>query len=232
MSIILFVIGAGVLLVGSIRIGEFAAEGPSLRTAGFVLTLPLIIRQVLLFMLTAITHGDQGAIDFVLFLELPLMAIAAGIAYYLVAENDDLSNILQQTRQQPRRKDDSNNPTTTRYTPTREEQPQSPPDEKKDRPIHPLHRQDDTPSQPDKEAKQAEAPKPRPAPAPRRSGSRRNFPTVMTTAEAAAYLNITEEAVMDLIEEGKLSAARINYRYRISRTVLDDFIKEQQESNN
>lgn len=51
----------------------------------------------------------------------------------------------------------------------------------------------------------------------------RDFPQVMTTSEAAQYLNMTEQAILELIEEGKLTAARINYRYRISRTVLDEF---------
>jgi hypothetical protein len=31
---------------------------------------------------------------------------------------------------------------------------------------------------------------------------------------------------MKFIEDGKIAAARINYRYRISRSVLDDYISE------
>ena len=58
---------------------------------------------------------------------------------------------------------------------------------------------------------------------------RRNLPSVMSTVEAASYLNITEQALLNLIIEGKIAAARINYRYKIARTVLDDF-KNQQES--
>lgn len=60
---------------------------------------------------------------------------------------------------------------------------------------------------------------------------RPNFPTVMSTAEAARYLEVSEQAVLDLIDEGKLAAARINYRYQISRSVLDDFLRRQAGSS-
>ncbi len=55
----------------------------------------------------------------------------------------------------------------------------------------------------------------------------RNFPRVMSLQQAASYLNVSEQDVLELIEDGKLTAARINYRYQISRSVLDDFIQDQ-----
>lgn len=55
---------------------------------------------------------------------------------------------------------------------------------------------------------------------------RRDFPTVMNTMEAARYLNVTERDVLKLIDDGKIAAAKINSRYRISRSVLDEFIEE------
>jgi excisionase family DNA binding protein len=45
---------------------------------------------------------------------------------------------------------------------------------------------------------------------------------VLSVAEAAAYLKVSEAEVMALIEAGKLPAARINYTFRIARSVLDD----------
>lgn len=49
-------------------------------------------------------------------------------------------------------------------------------------------------------------------------------PDIMTTAEAAAYLRITEADVIALIEGGKLPAARINGSYRIARIAIDDYL--------
>lgn len=65
----------------------------------------------------------------------------------------------------------------------------------------------------------------------KQSRPRRDYPTVMGTAEAAKYLNMNERDLLKLIDEGKIPAAKINARYRISRSVLDDFI-EQQSNNN
>lgn len=50
-----------------------------------------------------------------------------------------------------------------------------------------------------------------------------NFPSVMTTQEAARYLNVPEERIIDAIYKGELAAAHINNRYNISRRVLDEF---------
>lgn len=78
---------------------------------------------------------------------------------------------------------------------------------------------------PSTSAQPVEPPKPKPEPLPRRPLG--GFPSVMGTAEAARYLNVTEQAVMKLIEDGKITAARINYRYKISRSVLDEFLQDQ-----
>jgi excisionase family DNA binding protein len=52
----------------------------------------------------------------------------------------------------------------------------------------------------------------------------RPIPNVMTVAEAASYLRVTESDIMHLIEDGKLPAARIGDSYRIARIAVDDFI--------
>lgn len=65
----------------------------------------------------------------------------------------------------------------------------------------------DTPSVP--------APKPKPAPM-------QTSKSVLTLAEAARYMGMTEAQVLHLIDEGRLTAARINYRYQIARSQLDE----------
>lgn len=51
-------------------------------------------------------------------------------------------------------------------------------------------------------------------------------PSVMTVAEAAAYMRVSEQEVLNLIEQGKLAAARIGDSYRIARIAIDDFIAQ------
>lgn len=51
--------------------------------------------------------------------------------------------------------------------------------------------------------------------------------TILSTQEAAEYLNTTEDNIFHLIEEGKLTAARVNYRYQIARSQLDDYLNTQ-----
>ena len=49
---------------------------------------------------------------------------------------------------------------------------------------------------------------------------------ILTIPEAAAYLRVSEEEVMRLIDDGKLPAARIGDSFRIARIAIDDFLKE------
>jgi excisionase family DNA binding protein len=50
-----------------------------------------------------------------------------------------------------------------------------------------------------------------------------NFPSVMTTQEAAQYLNVPEQQIIDAIYNGELAAASIGYRFKISQSVLNEF---------
>ena len=47
----------------------------------------------------------------------------------------------------------------------------------------------------------------------------------MTPAEAASYLRVSEEDVTAMITSGELKAKKIGSAYRISREVLDEFLK-------
>jgi len=49
-------------------------------------------------------------------------------------------------------------------------------------------------------------------------------PNVMTPAEAAAYLRVTEQDVMTMIESGQIKAKQIGTAYRIAKKALDDFL--------
>ena len=49
-------------------------------------------------------------------------------------------------------------------------------------------------------------------------------PDIMTITEAAAYMRVSEDEVLTLINEGKLAAARIGDNYRIARIAIDDFM--------
>ena len=49
-------------------------------------------------------------------------------------------------------------------------------------------------------------------------------PDIMTVTEAAAYMRVSESDVLELIEQGKLGAARIGSTYRIARIAIDDFM--------
>jgi excisionase family DNA binding protein len=49
-------------------------------------------------------------------------------------------------------------------------------------------------------------------------------PEVMTPAEAAAYLKISEADVMAMITGGQVKAKQMGASYRISKKALDDFL--------
>ncbi|MBE9474956.1 MAG: helix-turn-helix domain-containing protein, partial [Chloroflexi bacterium] len=51
------------------------------------------------------------------------------------------------------------------------------------------------------------------------------MPDVMTPAEAAAALRVSEEDVIAAIEAGDLSARKLGNAFRISRGALEDFLQ-------
>jgi excisionase family DNA binding protein len=54
---------------------------------------------------------------------------------------------------------------------------------------------------------------------------------VMTPAEAAIYLRVTEPDIIALIDGGHLPAARIAGQYRIARRAVDDYLSSQRAGN-
>jgi excisionase family DNA binding protein len=53
---------------------------------------------------------------------------------------------------------------------------------------------------------------------------RDSFPKLMSVTEAARYLNVNEQFIMEAINEGRLAAAKVNQRYTISRSALDELL--------
>jgi excisionase family DNA binding protein len=49
-------------------------------------------------------------------------------------------------------------------------------------------------------------------------------PDVMNTAQAAAYLQVSEADIMQMIESGELKAKKIGSQYRISKKTIDEFL--------
>lgn len=49
-------------------------------------------------------------------------------------------------------------------------------------------------------------------------------PAVMNTAQAAAYLQVAEADIVQLIQSGQVKAKQIGTQYRISKQALDDFL--------
>jgi len=49
-------------------------------------------------------------------------------------------------------------------------------------------------------------------------------PDVMTPAEAAAYLKVTEEEINQMIDSGEIKAKKVGKSFRIAKKTLDDFL--------
>jgi excisionase family DNA binding protein len=52
-----------------------------------------------------------------------------------------------------------------------------------------------------------------------------SVPDVMSPAQAAGYLQVSEEDIMTMINEGQIKAKKIGSQFRISKGALDEFLK-------
>lgn len=196
MSLVFFALGAGLLLLGRIKItfADIDEEGPRVRAAGLVLMVPLIVRLFLSFMVGTLTGGDREGVvtglEIVSILDFVAIIVATAVAYMLLFPQGKSPSIDFGNWQKPSDDNESDENAQNGHA-----NPQPPP----------------APTTPNMQ-KQA---------APRMASGQ--FPRVMNIAQAAHYLNVTEQQIMDAIDNNKLAAARINYRYSISRSALDDF---------
>jgi excisionase family DNA binding protein len=63
------------------------------------------------------------------------------------------------------------------------------------------------------------------APAAPTPGTPPSAPDIMTLSEAAAYIRVGEQDVLDAIKAGQLKAKQIGSSYRISKQAVDEFLK-------
>jgi excisionase family DNA binding protein len=56
------------------------------------------------------------------------------------------------------------------------------------------------------------------------AASRDAIPEIMTLSEAAAYMRVGEEDVLEVIQADELKAKKIGTSYRISKRAIDDFL--------
>ena len=56
------------------------------------------------------------------------------------------------------------------------------------------------------------------------AGGQAATPDIMTVSEAAAYMRVGEEDVLETIKSGQLKAKKIGSSYRISKTAVDEFL--------
>lgn len=55
-------------------------------------------------------------------------------------------------------------------------------------------------------------------------GAATTFPEIMTLSEAAAYMRVSEEDVLTVIQSGELKAKKIGTTYRISKKAIDEYL--------
>lgn len=55
-------------------------------------------------------------------------------------------------------------------------------------------------------------------------GAATTFPEIMTLSEAAAYMRVSEEDVLAVIQSGELKAKKIGTTYRISKKAIDEYL--------
>ncbi len=193
MSILLFIIGAGIGLVGSLKIGSFEANGMRVRVAGVVLCLPFLLSRLLYLLAVSLFGQDSNLIGLIAFLELIGIGVASSVSYWLLMLGYH-PETSQHKVQRPN------------FTPKKPNPPK--PSKPSKRPTITLFDGQSTEK-------------------PATFARMRDYPNIMNSAEAANYLNITEDALIELIEAGKLAASVINYRYHISRIALDEFNQAQ-----
>jgi excisionase family DNA binding protein len=52
------------------------------------------------------------------------------------------------------------------------------------------------------------------------------LPNILTVPEAAQYLRVSEQQVVELIETSRLAAVKVGADYRIAKRALDDFMQQ------
>jgi excisionase family DNA binding protein len=217
MGLILLIVGAVLFYTGKVNFGSFQAEGRQVKAAGVILMLPEGIAFLLsIFMLISFGSNPNvigSMVSMIAVLQLGGMFIALAIAYLLIANPPNaprLPGILGDIQKGIPANSQSQSASKTPAEKLRNEEPEQETTSTTRQPevINFVARVQQLPQQPAQVA-----------------GWRDKFPPVMDTKQAARYLQVTEEYVMELIDQGKLAAARNNYRYQIAKSQLDDLLE-------
>lgn len=195
MSFILLIIGAFLFFAGRIEMGTLQAEGKHVKIAGAILALPAIVVLLLnQFFIPMAFGANRGAASSVMDF-VGLLEIAGMLVAAAIAY------ILIA--------DPPNAPRLPGLLgeiqdEARRSQPASP--------------------RPPRQGKIINIPVAGTPLRPNVNINRDRFPSVMNLKEAARYLQTTEEEILQMIDEGKLTAARDNYNYKIAKSQLDELL--------
>ena len=201
MSLILLVIGALLFYMGRVDMGTFQAEGRHVKAAGAILAVPGIVTLALTTFFIPLAFGSNASAQDFMFgvvglLDLVGMIVAIGLAYVLIIDPPNLPRLpgLLGELQDEARAGQPARPSTGQSN-------------------------DNTST----EKKTVIIPDPNTF-RPKSGINRDKFPTIMNLKQAARYLEISEDEVLELIDSGKLTAARDNYNYKIAKSQLDELL--------
>lgn len=201
MIIALLGVGGFLFWQGKINIGAVQTEGRHVKAAGAILMLPAAGFVLLSFILSILFRNNtstQFATALLSISQLVMMVVAVILAYILIADPPNAPTLpgILGQIQNERRGKPSQPPSSSSSSRPKQQQQQRPAQR------HPLESFMPVRTQPIKVA------------------------NVMSVKEAAVYLGITPEDIMQLIDDGKLAAARDSGGFRIARSVLDDLRNE------
>ncbi len=191
-TIIISAIGSYLYFTGRFSFGSFRTQGRHVRAAGAVLLMPAVLMLVLIVLVYLLFGNSEEAL-IELFGFLALLEIGLLVLASMVAY------ILIA--------DPANAPRLPGILGAIQAERRA----NGDQPVPPVRNRTVTVMPRGTTTVAAPAPKPT-----------KQFGSVLSTKEAAEYMNVTEADILRWIDEGKLAAARINYMYKIAKSNLDD----------
>lgn len=101
-TIILFVIGVGLVITGRVRFADLDAQGTQVRAAGMVLMVPLATMFILGILAGALTRGDaegvSSALSLLFVIEIITWMAAVAVAYFLLYAKSGVKFDMSQFR--------------------------------------------------------------------------------------------------------------------------------------
>lgn len=206
MSLFLLIIGLVLYFMGRIDLGGIHAEGRPVKTAGLILVAPGLASFLLVTFFVPLAFGSNeaainSALGLVSLLDLLGSILAVTVAYLLIFNPPNLPRL-------PGILGEIQNESGTETNRIDGPRPGIPPQ----------------PRQPQQRSRTVTIPTPGAANSPKPTLNRDRFPNVMGLKDAARYLQTTEDEILKLIDEGKLVAARDNYKYQIAKSQLDELL--------